>query len=437
MDENKMLQTENREVVLTYDPDAPREVVLTYEAPLPEPLGEEEDDLIDLKLCPPLRRRRAHRAGVIFGVFVGAFLLLVVVGLVLYVLRPAEDHRNEDRDDTFHQYWDDYVSDDDSGARTTIPAYPVGGDFRLKPTEERVGSLSAQQIYETVNPAVVTVVAYLEKGGAGIGTGVIISTDGYIITNYHVVEGGRDCDVLLSSGYTYEAKLVGYDKENDIAVLKIEERELPVVAFGSSDLLTVGDKVYAIGNPLGLELRGTLTDGIISAINRDVDVDGVTMTLIQTNAALNSGNSGGPLINEYGQVVGINTIKMVSNYEDDTIEGLGFAIPSSTVAHIANCLIADGEVHPEPVLGITVITQTKLDGSFDGLVVQSVSPDLGGELAGVQAGDYIIAADGERITSSTDLIRCRRRYEAGESLPLTLVRDGEQIEVLVALMVSE
>jgi len=435
MDENMMNANRIAEVVLTYCPDDPKEVVLTYEAPLPPAM----QDVQESAEQPVFRskRRRTRRGGVIFGCFVGAFLLLVVAGLVIYALQPNKDDSRDDWDDKFHQYWDDYEDKAETAEKTTIPTYPTGGEFRLEPTEERGESLTAQQIYQTVNPAVVTVVAYLEKGGAGIGTGVIASEDGYIITNYHVVEGGNACDVILSGGYTHEAKLVGFDRENDIAVLKVEQAGLPVAAFGSSDLLTVGDNVYAIGNPLGMELRGTLTDGIVSAINRDVDVDGVTMTLIQTNAALNSGNSGGPLINEYGQVVGINTIKMVSNYAEDAIEGLGFAIPSSTVAHIANCLIATGEVQPEPVLGITVLTTFLPDGTTSGLEVRDVTPGFGGDIAGIQPGDIIVAADGETLDDSNDLLRCRRRYKEGESLPLTVCRNGEYIDVLVPLMVAD
>ena len=150
----------------------------------------------------------------------------------------------------------------------------------------------------------------------------------------------------------YPDRFVAGDAENDLAVLRLEgDGLLPTAAFADSDDLTVGDKVYAIGNPLGYELRGTLTDGIVSAINRDVEVDGAVRTLIQTNAALNSGNSGGPLINEYGQVVGINVIKMSSRYS--TIEGLGFAIPSASMERIVNDLLTYGALQPEPTLGVS------------------------------------------------------------------------------------
>ena len=211
---------------------------------------------------------------------------------------------------------------------------------------------------------------------------------------------------------------------------------LPAAEFGDSDALTVGDAVYAIGNPLGVELRGTLTDGIVSAINRDVFVDGVTMTLIQTNAALNNGNSGGPLINVYGQVVGINTMKMGSSITSN-VEGLGFAIPIASSAFMVNDLIAFGEIRGEAVIGITVNSDavTLPDGTL-ALYVKEVTKDGPGDKAGIRGGDYILTADGEALTSANDLIRIRRRYDAGEALRLELMRNGEIYAAEVALETS-
>ena len=188
----------------------------------------------------------------------------------------------------------------------------------------------------------------------------VMTADGYIVTNAHVISGGKSCRVALSSGVTLEAKLVGYDEEEDLAVLYAEtQTDLPTAEFGNSDLCSVGDTVYAIGNPLGVELRGTFTDGIISAINRQVEVEGKTMTLLQTNAALNNGNSGGPLINACGQVIGINTLKMSGTGSDEneaTVEGLGFAIPMGSACFVVNDIIAYGEFRGTPSLGITVTT---------------------------------------------------------------------------------
>lgn len=430
-----------REVVLTYDPDTPAEVVLTYSADLPP------------AMCPPTeppppatyaggprvragsrdrrepRRRKKKRTLLIL-----LLCVVAVTGIILGVNFAFRMITVQSSDD-YYNYNDGWIySDSDTPLETTIASYPTGGDARVVPLEDHGDALTAQEVYEKVNPSVVAVVSYA-KLGASAGTGVIMSSDGYVITNYHVVEGGMECDVLFYNGAQFEARLVGYDRENDLAVLKIAADGLPAAEFGSSDMLTVGDKAYAIGNPLGLELRGTLTDGIISAINRDVEVEGETMTLIQTNAALNSGNSGGPLINQYGQVVGINTIKMVASYDDDAaVEGLGFAIPSSTVAHIVNCLISTGEVTEQPVLGITVQGMAVLPDGTSGVLVIEVTPGLGGEIAGVQEGDIIVAADGEPIVSSNDVLRVRRRYTTGDNLPMTIYRDGQYMEVEVPLM---
>ena len=418
------------EVVLTYDPGAPREVVLSYEAPLPP------------AMCPPpaesgpsVSRPRPRRRWKAVLIALGAALCLGAAAIgVGFGLRMARNAARDKWDGNFYYEWD-IPAEESGGRETTIEAYPTGGDTRIALQEgHSMPALTPQAVYQAVNPSVVAVVTYSDYQAAS-GTGVIVSSDGYIVTNFHVVEGGDTCYVLLYSGLRYEAKLVGYDEESDLAVLKIEEEGLSAAEFGSSDLLTVGDTVYAIGNPLGLELRGTFTDGMVSAINRDVDVDGTTMTLIQTNAALNSGNSGGPLINAYGQVVGINTIKMVASYDGDAaVEGLGFAIPSSTVAHIVNSLIATGEVQPQPVLGITVQGMVTLPDGSSGVQIIEVTPGLGGDLAGVRAGDVIVSADGEQVYTNSDVLRARRRYETGEYLPMVIYRDGEYLEVEVLLM---
>jgi len=232
---------------------------------------------------------------------------------------------------------------------------------------------------------------------------------------------------------TYDALLVGGDEDQDLAVLKIDGKDLPTAVFGVSDELAVGDRVYAIGNPLGLELRGTFTDGIVSAVDRDVDMDGVTMTLIQTNAALNNGNSGGPLVNEYGQVVGINTIKMMSDY--DTIEGLGFAIPTSIAVHWINEIIATGKIGPQALLGVSLrrIPETLPDGT-SGLRVEVVSPGLGGEKAGLQVGDYVVAFNGQSVTSVDQVLRLRRGLKPGDEVVLRVWRDSGYMDLTIELM---
>lgn len=209
----------------------------------------------------------------------------------------------------------------------------------------------AQEIYQQVLPSVVSVVTHMSSGqGYGAGSGVIMREDGYILTNYHVIEGGDAVKImLLSDGATYDAQLVGYDESLDIAVLKIDAEGLTAAQFGDSDLLEIGDAAYATGNPMGY-LYGTMTDGIISALHVEVDVDGKSMNLIQTSAALNSGNSGGALINEQGQVVGITVAKISGKEDEALVEGLGLAIPISDARPFINYILETGETC-QPAIG--------------------------------------------------------------------------------------
>ena len=374
----------------------------------------------------PHKRRRAGLA--VFLLCVG-----VLVGITVAV-RLWEDRQEEDLD----RYEFDWT-DSGEGREITIPTWPTGQGAALSLVRERGEALTAQEVYRTVNPSVVTVLAGVGGDRMSVGTGVIFTPDGYIVTNYHVVEGGESCTVVLDSGYRCYACYVAGDAAQDLAVLKVSPQDLedlggslPAARFGDSDLLTVGDPVYAIGNPLGWELRGTLTDGIVSAINRDVQVDGRTMTLIQTNAALNSGNSGGPLINDRGQVVGINVIKMSSKYS--TVEGLGFAIPSALMERMVNDLLEWGILQPEPLLGVSVlIVAEPLGEGLQGLKVQTVEDGSPADRAGIREGDYILSAQGEPLSASQDLLRVRRRLYLGDEMTLTLWRDGETFDVTLEL----
>lgn len=209
---------------------------------------------------------------------------------------------------------------------------------------DEAGALSLQEIYRRCIGSVVSIVTVTPSGKAS-GTGIIMSEDGYVITNHHVIESAQAVSVLTADSREYTASVIGSDETSDLAVLKIEAEGLQAAEFGDSSVLQVGDSVAAIGDPLGTALRGTMTDGIVSAINRDLTVNDRTMSLIQTNAALNNGNSGGPLINCYGQVIGINTMKMSNFYSSSTtVEGIGFAIPIDTAKPIIDELIEKGYV---------------------------------------------------------------------------------------------
>lgn len=424
MEEQDMTRLPN-EVVEIYRQPPPGEVVEQYSRPLPGVPRREAQSAVPSKQA----RRKHSKKGL--WIFLGCAALAAVLAAAAVFWDWSVPRHN--RIDPFDFDFDYRDSGEDRGSQEiAIPAWPAGQGCSLPVMQEHGPSLTAQEVYRQVNPAVAVVLADLGDGSASVGTGVIFSQDGYLITNYHVVEGGQECTVALDSGRSYEAKYVAGDADSDLAVLKVEGQDLPAAVFGDSDLLTVGDKVYAIGNPLGVELRGTLTDGIVSAIDRDVEVEGHTMTLLQTNAALNSGNSGGPLINEYGQVVGINTIKMTSRYSN--IEGLGFAIPSAYMERIVNDLLTFGSLQPEPVLGITVLQMAEqVEPDVWGIEVQSVTENSPAGKAGVQEGDYVLSAGGRDINSSRDLLRVRRQHHLGDELPMTLWRDGEIIEITLSL----
>ena len=320
-----------------------------------------------------------------------------------------------------------------SGTRLNIVSAPESSDTTFSDEED---ALCLQDIYSSVIDSVVSI-SSMTSSGTSSGTGIIMSSDGYVITNHHVITGALVISVLTNDNQEFEAALVGSDEMSDLAVLKIDARGLQAAEFGDSSKLRVGDSVVAIGDPLGVQLRGTMTNGIISAINRDLTVGDRTMTLIQTNAALNNGNSGGPLINVYGQVVGINTMKMGSS-STTSVEGLGFAIPIASTAYMINDLIAYGEVHGEVMIGISVQTiPVTAENGESALLVMEVTPGGPGEEAGIQKGDLIVAADGEALTKSTDLLRVRRRHEAGETLNLLVERDGKRFTADVVLRESD
>ena len=319
---------------------------------------------------------------------------------------------------------------------TTIPKIQGDPGVRLACRDPQGQPLTAQEVYAKVNPSVVTVVSE-QSEGASIGTGVIMTSDGYIITNAHVISGGKSCWVALDTGVTYEVNLVGFDEEEDLAVLKADpQNPLPAAEFGNSDLVQVGDTAYAIGNPLGVELRGTMTNGIISAVNRAVEMDGKTMTLLQTSAALNNGNSGGPLFNEYGEVVGIVSAKY-SSYASQSVEGLGFAIPINDVAAMIQDIMTNGYVSNKAYLGITPGTmneQMAAQYRYDvtkGVFIYSVEEGSAADKAGLKMGDVIMKIDGTDVDSYQELVALKKKYSAGDESTFTIYRGGQQQEVAV------
>lgn len=318
-------------------------------------------------------------------------------------------------------------------AEGTVPAPTSAISVENVPQE---GGLSLQDIYKKNIPSVVSISSSY-NGGSSTGTGVILSRDGYIVTNSHVVEDAQIIEVLLTDGRSLQASLVGMDAISDLAVLHITADSLIAATLGDSSTLRVGDTVVAIGDPLGIALRGTMTDGIISAINRDVDVDGRIMNLIQTNAALNSGNSGGPLINCYGQVIGINTMKMGDTMSVAGVEGLGFAIPSTTVRDIVNQLIEKGYVSGRPYLGITGESISDFYQFYyrlpKGLYITEVARGSSAEAAGLEVGDILMSIDNTNITSSQALETLLYGYIPGDTMQAIVYRSGKQYRVTLTV----
>lgn len=269
---------------------------------------------------------------------------------------------------------------------------------------------------------------------SGAGSGVIFTTDGYIITNNHVVSGAQQVIVQLSDDTEYTATIIGTDAQSDIAVLKIDATDLTAVVFGDSDTVQVGETVLAIGNPLGT-LGGTATDGIISGLNRDITVDGNQMTLLQTNAAVSPGNSGGGLFNANGELIGIVNAKSGG----DNVEGLGFAIPVNTAKQVALDLIENGFVSGRPALGITVVAITDAQTAMQygvstlGVYVQSVTAGSGADNAGMKVGDRIVSIGSALVEETADVTNALQSMAAGDTITVQVDRSRELITLEVTL----
>ena len=345
---------------------------------------------------------------------------------------------NDDMPENWQDFFDTYYESVQTDvAEINIPRAKLPIDYTMELQSAGEKELSLQELYQNCSPSIVAISGYVDgKTGYSWGTGVVLSQDGLILTNTHVIE---DCDratVTLYDDSVYEAKLVGADAISDVAVLKIEATGLPAASFGDSGSLMVGDRVAAIGNPLGETFRMTLTDGIISAIERGINYNGHSMTLLQTNTALNEGNSGGPLFNMYGQVVGVTNMKMMSSYS--SIEGIGFAIPSSTVKSVVNALVAEGEVRGRPSVGITIggipDNASEHYNIPGGVYVSDVTRGSDAEAKGIQVGDIITAVNGQPVSTVDEVGAIKNQLNVGDSMTFTIWREGETFDVDVVLM---
>lgn len=362
----------------------------------------------------------------------------------------------------------DNAGDKDSSNPAANTVKNNGEQKSLVELASRKDSLSVPEAVDKVMPAVVGISAQFSvpyssgnsafgwlygqtPGGetqtqvaTATGTGIVMTSEGYIITNAHVIYDeqngyGRanNVSIVMSDETEYEANIIGYDVDTDIAVLKIDASGLACAELGNSDDLQVGELVLAIGNPLGFELFGSVTSGIVSALNREIAINDREMTLIQTDAAINSGNSGGPLINSCGQVVGINSAKMSSTYGSASVEGLSFAIPMTQAKQIFDDIINYGYVKGRPQIGITITEVNESTASLYnmpvGLYVRSVTPNGAADLAGIKAGDIIIGMNGDAVTTMDELNKKKNEFKAGEEITLTISRNGVDSDVKVTL----
>ncbi len=305
--------------------------------------------------------------------------------------------------------------------------------------------LTAAQIFERCNQG--TVAISTEQNGRNVfgrsttqsaaGSGFIISKDGYIITNHHVIAGANKVTVLLYDGTKYDAKVIGSDQQSDIAVLKVEANNLAALELGTSANIKVGDIVYAIGNPLG-ELANTLTNGIVSALDREITIDNDdgtanSLNLMQTNAAISPGNSGGPLINAYGQVIAVVNAKSVSS----GVEGLGFAIPMDDAQEIINDIMKNGTVTTRASLNINAADFYEVRGNgqvtIPGAGVSSVVEGGAADKAGIKEDDIITAIDGKNIENKDALVKALRDYKVGDKVVLTVDRNKQELKITVEL----
>ena len=268
---------------------------------------------------------------------------------------------------------------------------------------------------------------------ASAGSGFVLTKDGYIVTNYHVVKDADTVKVTMYNGDEYDAKYVGGDEDYDIAVIKVEAADLQPVTLGDSDKLNVGDHVLAVGNPLG-ELTFSMSGGMVSCVNRAINVDGTPFNMIQTDASINPGNSGGPLFNQYGEVVGIVSAKY-SSYSSESVEGLGFAIPINDVIAMIQDIMTNGYVTNKPYLGITGGTMTSQMAAqyrydvTEGVFVYSVEEGSAAAQAGLKMGDVILKVDDTEIESMEDLTAVKKQYSAGDTVSLTIYREGQETTV--------
>lgn len=386
----------------------------------------------------PRQKRRKHSAWK--GVVAALLTVALVAGGCLITAASVNRHWEERSQQTYEQLSrkiDDLQQQIDAASNRN-----TGNSVSGSPVATG-GGLTPSQVYAQNVDSVVAISSTYHgtafgqiTEGSSSGSGFILTEDGYVVTNYHVIEDADVTSVITNEGTEYPAQIVGYDATNDLAVLKVEAEGLPAVTLGSSSDLIVGDMVVAIGNPLG-ELTATQTVGYVSGKDREVTTDGTILNMIQTDAAINPGNSGGPLFNMKGEVVGITTAKYSGTTSSGaSIEGLGFAIPIDDVLRIISDLKEFGYV-TGAYLGVTVQNTDAASASMFGLptgaYVVSVVEGGSAHRAGIQPKDIIIDLGGYKVSNVTDLTRALRNFQAGDTTTVTLLRSGMQMELSITL----
>lgn len=342
---------------------------------------------------------------------------------------------------SYMTYFEDYYSTA-SKTPSSIKLEKVAdrGSLTLQTGSSGAAKLSYNEIFQKCSPSVVGIKSFDGKSSDSYswGSGIVVSSDGYILTNTHVINEGERATVQLYDGTTCAAKLVAADSQSDVAILKIEKTGLTPAVFASSKNIRTGDAVCAIGNPLSPDYSLTMTNGIISATSREISYNGAVMNLLQTDTSINEGNSGGPLFNDRGQVIGITNMKIVSSFSN--IEGIGFAIPSDTLQSIVAALMNDGAVYGRSTIGVTVgpISEDIAD-YYDipvGLYVSEVLDNSDAQKQGIKKGDIITKVNGKDAHTTSDIAEEKSKLDIGDTIDFTVWRSGSTFKVSVKIMDS-
>ena len=377
---------------------------------------------------PHTPKNKKHSRGLALGLCGVAAACLLFAGGAVVGNMAFGGHANSDSGAS--------ASTSDSAPTLQINSKPESDSSNSSDNYDTADGMAGEDIYKKVNPSVVSVISTTSEG-TGSGSGVIMSKDGYIITNNHVVDGAQSVSVQLSDGTSLDAKIIGTDEQTDLAVIKVTPTsDLTAAEFGDSDELEPGEYAYAIGSPGGVQFANTITGGRISAINRDLTVNDRVMTLIQTDASINNGNSGGALINKYGQVVGITSAKLSGNaFGSATVEGMGFAIPINTAKDIVDELIQNGYVSGRPSIGITGQNVESADGKVSGVQVYSIDSRAKAASEGLQVGDVITAVDGTPTPDMDKVNELKQDKKAGDKLTLSVYRisTGKTLNITITL----